>query len=210
MKTADIEAVLKKTGGHLLKDANPELYQLELNQGATVQFFKAYPTAQGTPSEPAAGTASSDAERAEAPEMRHEGQGVEACPTPTQDEDQDWPEDDVEEEGAEHCPVCGAQSNWGSTETCEHFIGMIFDSSILDCDVLNSLHEAWTDLDQLEAHYSEVLLWAIARRRNVGFKSFSFYLRNRDVLTGDLSSAYLFEIARGLFGLHIGRRVRQC
>lgn len=203
MKTADIDAVNKKPGGRLLKDANPELYQLELNQGATVQLFSAHHTGSGEQREPAASAAAPSSEHAETPAAPLEAHDPEAPTDQAEDEGDDWSEDD-EEEGAEHCPICGAESDWGSTKTCEHFIGMLFDSSILDCSVLNSLNDAWTTLDRLEAHYNEELLWALARKRNVDYKTFNFYMRNRDELVGDLSAGELLERASELFGLHVG------
>ena len=205
MKTADIDAVNKKYGIRLLKDANPELYQLELNQGATVQLFSAHHTRSGEQREPAASAAAPSSEPAETPSAPLEAQDTEVPTYQAEDEDggDDWPEDD-EEEGPEHCPICGAESDWGSTKTCEHFIGMLFDSSILECPVLESLNDAWATLDRLEAHYNEELLWALARRRKVDYETFNLYMRNRDELVGDLSPDELLDRASALFGVQIG------
>lgn len=48
MKVADIEAALKRSGGRLLKDSDPELFKRELEGGPSIQFLSR--TSQ--PSEP--------------------------------------------------------------------------------------------------------------------------------------------------------------
>lgn len=205
IKPDDINAVCKKIGIRRQKHANPERYQLESNEGVTVRVFGAHHSRSDEQREPAANAAASSSEHAAMPGAAPEAQDPAVPTDQVEDEDggDDWSEDN-EEEGTEHCPICGAESDWGSTKTCEHFIGMLFDSSILDCSVLSSLSDAWTTLDRLEAHYNEELLWALARRRNVDYETFNFYMRNRDELVGDLSAGELLERASELFGLHVG------
>ena len=202
MKKSDIDAVTKKLGGRLLKDANPELYQLELNKGATVQLFSAHHSRSDDQVEPDANATAPQMEPTEAAVIHPEVQAPEAPAAQAEGEDDDWSAED-EDDGTEHCPICGAESDWGSIKTCEHFIGMLFDSSILDCSVLNSLHEAWTTLDRLEA-YNAPLLWALAKTQNVDFETFSFYMKHTEELAGDLSAGEILALASELFGLHIG------
>lgn len=192
MNRETIERVFAAWGDPLLKDAMPETYQLELSGGPSIQFS----SHTSSTSEPKASPSTSEA---------GDNQDLEVPTYQAEDEDggDDWPEDD-EEEGPEHCPICGAESDWGSTKTCEHFIGMLFDSSSLECRVLNSLNDAWMTLDRLGAHYNGEVLWALARRRKVDYEAFNLYMRNRDELVGDLSPHEVLDRASGMFGLRTG------
>jgi hypothetical protein len=182
MKTADILAAMKATGGRLLKDSDPELYKAELEGGASISFQPSTPTKRKR-------------SVATSPTIQSTPEGLQTSEYEMSD---DQPHGEL-------CPFCGHENLWGSMQTCTHNVGVVIDSNMLDSIRLNSIWSSWSELCAKDVQLTPIaVLRALARHLKVDDNSVVAWHNHAEEGHHDLGMIDFINLCIEVFALEVG------
>jgi hypothetical protein len=186
MKTADILAAMKATGGRLLKNSDPELYAAELGRGSSIQFLPR--TSQ--PSEQKDSDLFTNGTEANV----HGSKKIE-----------DIEDESSDDSDGEACPFCGQVNHWGEMQTCPHNIGIVIDNTQLDSTYLSSIWSKWSELCDEEVHRtSPIVLSALGRHLEISQNALGKWKEHADDSHRDLNLDEFLNLCIEVFGVELG------